>query len=136
MRYVILTIYVVIAIALAWFSARNWQSVDVALYADLILSMPLAIIMIGMFLLGFLPLLVFGGITRWNLRRKLRKADKLQAAQTQELAEARKALADAQSEVSRLKSARLPDNPLAPAAARPASADGGLSGAADRPLAR
>jgi uncharacterized integral membrane protein len=84
MRTLKLILLVVILLLAAFMAALNWQMVKVALPGQAIpFDAPLGGLMLGSFLAGLVPAMLWYKLSRWNVRRKLTKTEaKLQAAQT------------------------------------------------------
>ena len=71
MRFLITLGWMVVAVLLALFSYRNWRDVTVDLWGPLQADIKLPILLLTLFLLGFVPLwLVMRGKV-WGLRRRL-----------------------------------------------------------------
>jgi len=68
--------WVVIAVSLAIFATRNWNDVTISLWGSLQADIKLPMLLLVIFLVGFLPtfLILRGRI--WNLRRKLALAER------------------------------------------------------------
>ena len=76
MRFLKTLLWVLIAVAIALFSVRNWTPVTINLWGGLVLDTALPFILILAFLLGLLPTLLLHRATRWSLRRKLDTAER------------------------------------------------------------
>ena len=68
--------WVLIAVAIALFSAQNWTPVTVNLWGTLVMDTVLPVVIIASFLLGVVPMLLLHRATRWNLGRKLQSAER------------------------------------------------------------
>ena len=76
MRFLITLGWMVVAVLLALFSYRNWRDVTVDLWGPLQADIKLPILLLTMFLLGFVPLwLVMRGKV-WGLKRRLLIAER------------------------------------------------------------
>ncbi len=64
-------IWVLIAVALALFTMRNWTPVNIWLWGDLQLRTRLPALILIAFLLGWLPTMIMYWANRWNYRRRL-----------------------------------------------------------------
>lgn len=76
MRFLITLGWMVVAVLLALFSYRNWRDVTVDLWGPLQADIKLPILLLTLFLLGFVPLwLVMRGKV-WSLKRRLLIAER------------------------------------------------------------
>jgi lipopolysaccharide assembly protein A len=68
--------WVVVAVSLAIFATRNWNDVTISLWGNLQADVKLPVLLLLIFLIGFLPtfLILRGRI--WNLKRKLALAER------------------------------------------------------------
>jgi lipopolysaccharide assembly protein A len=74
MRFLKTLLWILIAVAIALFSVRNWTPVSVNLWSGLVLDTSLPVVLIAAFLLGLLPTFLLHKATRWSLNRKLETA--------------------------------------------------------------
>ena len=63
--------WVVLAVVLVLFARANWNIVTIELWGNLQADVKLPVLVIGAFLLGFLPTLVIYRARLWSLRRRL-----------------------------------------------------------------
>ena len=68
--------WVVVAVSLAIFAGRNWGDVTVNLWGNLQADIKLPILMLVVFLIGFLPPYFILRGKLWNLRRRLAIAER------------------------------------------------------------
>jgi lipopolysaccharide assembly protein A len=76
MQFLRTVFWVVLAVVIVLFSARNSQPVQVFLWGDLYWNPPLWTVVVVAFLLGLVPTLLLHRATRWNLNRKLDAANR------------------------------------------------------------
>lgn len=70
MQFLKTLFWVVIAVALVLFASANWTTVTVNLWGGLQADVKLPVLVIGAFLLGFLPMLVWHRARLWSLKRR------------------------------------------------------------------
>lgn len=75
MRVLIIIVYVLIGIFLAWFAANNWTRAELLLPGGYVADWPLAVYLVTAFLLGAIPVSIIHSLTRWRLRRRIRKLE-------------------------------------------------------------
>jgi len=68
--------WVVVAVSLAIFANRNWGDVTLNLWGDIQADVKLPILLLLIFLLGFLPPYFLMRSRVWNLKRKLALAER------------------------------------------------------------
>ncbi len=71
MQFLKTLFWVVLAVALVVFSVNNWEPVSISLWGGLRMDTKLPVLVIGAFLLGFLPLYLLYRTTLWRLRRRI-----------------------------------------------------------------
>jgi lipopolysaccharide assembly protein A len=76
MRFLKTLLWVLIAVAIALFAARNWTPVTVNLWGTQVMDTKLPVVIIAAFLLGLLPTFLLHKTTRWRLTRKLDSAER------------------------------------------------------------
>ena len=76
MRFLITLGWMVVAVLLALFSYRNWRDATVDLWGPLQADIKLPILLLVMFLLGFVPLWQVMRAKVWGLRRRLLIAER------------------------------------------------------------
>ena len=68
--------WVVVAVSLAIFATRNWNDVTINLWGELQADVKLPILLLLVFLIGFLPLYLILRGRIWHLKRKLALAER------------------------------------------------------------
>lgn len=76
MRFLITLGWMVVAVLLALFSYRNWRDVTVDLWGPLQADIKLPILLLTMFLIGFVPLWLIMRGKLWGLKRRLLIAER------------------------------------------------------------
>ena len=71
MQFLKTLFWVLLAVLLVLFSVTNWTIVTLNLWGGLQADVKLPVLVIGAFLLGFLPTLLVYGTRAWSLRRRL-----------------------------------------------------------------
>ena len=73
-------IWVVVAVLLTLFAVINSQRTEVAIWPGYVAELPLSVLIVTVFLLGFLPPYLVNLSNRWRLQRKIRQQDQTIAA--------------------------------------------------------
>lgn len=76
MQFLRTVFWVVIAVSLAIFASRNWSDVSVNLWGNLQADIKLPVLLLVIFLLGFLPPFFILRGKLWNVRRRLLIAER------------------------------------------------------------
>ena len=71
MQFLKTLFWVVLAVALVLFAHSNWNMVTIRLWGGLEADVKLPVLVIGAFLIGFLPTFVLHRARLWSLRRRL-----------------------------------------------------------------
>ena len=71
MQFLKTLFWVLLAVLMVLFSVTNWTIVTLNLWGGLQADVKLPVLVIGAFLLGFLPTLLVYGMRAWSLRRRL-----------------------------------------------------------------
>ncbi len=79
MQFLKTLFWVVLAVILVIFAANNWTPVSVLIWPDVRADTKLPVLVIGPFLLGFLPTYLIYRTSLWRLRKRIRSLE--QAAQ-------------------------------------------------------
>ena len=79
MQFLKTLFWVVLAVFLAVLSTRNWHDVEFKLWGDIIVNIKLPILLLLMFLIGFLPTFLIYRARLWTLRRRLETLEKQRA---------------------------------------------------------
>lgn len=83
MQFLKTLFWVVVAVIAVVFGANNWTPVSIRLWSDIQLETMLPVLMLGAFLAGLIPLLLWHRASKWTLQRRL---GKVEAALAQEQA--------------------------------------------------
>lgn len=75
MRFFNLLILIVLTLGLAWFSARNWTPVTLALWPPYQMVIQLPVLVVLCVLTGWLPSTAVYSFSRWRLKRRLLRAE-------------------------------------------------------------
>jgi putative membrane protein len=71
MQFLKTLFWVVLAVALVLFARVNWTTATLNLWGGLQADVKLPVLVLGSFLLGFLPMLVIYRARLWSLRRRI-----------------------------------------------------------------
>jgi lipopolysaccharide assembly protein A len=71
MQFLKTLFWVILAVVLVLFAYTNWKMVTVELWGNLEADVKLPVLVIGAFLLGFLPTFILYRARLWSLRRRL-----------------------------------------------------------------
>lgn len=71
MRFLQILFWVILIVLAIIFANHNWTLVTMSLGGNTELETKLPVLVIGSFLLGFLPLYIWHKITKWRLKRKI-----------------------------------------------------------------
>lgn len=71
MQFLKTLFWVAVAVALVLFSSANWEAVTVDLWGGLEIDIKLPLLVLGAFLLGFVPMLLVHRTRMWSMRRRL-----------------------------------------------------------------
>jgi putative membrane protein len=71
MQFLKTLFWVILAVVLVLFGHANWNMVTVALWGGLQADIKLPVLVIGAFLIGFLPTLILYRARIWSLKRRL-----------------------------------------------------------------
>ena len=116
MRLLSTLFYLLLVIVIAWFAARNWSLIDINLWGDWLVTLPLPLLLIGIVLLFVLPMMALHAVARWSWRRKLAKAERQIAAEAEQAQALR-------LDLERLRAERVAAQAALDAAKRPPAAD-------------
>lgn len=75
MQIVRTIIWVLILFAILTFSFFNWETVDVALWDNLVLETKIPALVIIAFLLGLVPMWLYHRSVKWSLKRRIRSLE-------------------------------------------------------------
>lgn len=83
MRFLKVLLFLLLALALAWFAALNWVPVTVRLWAPYELVIRLPVLIVAAVLVGWLPGAALHSVSRWRLTRRLTRTEaELEARRT------------------------------------------------------
>ena len=71
MQFLKTLFWVILAVVLVLFAYTNWKMVTIELWGNLEADVKLPVLVIGAFLLGFLPTFILYRTRLWSLRRRL-----------------------------------------------------------------
>jgi uncharacterized integral membrane protein len=80
MQFLKTLFWVVLAVIVVLFAKGNWKAVELKLWGGLVADVKLPILLIGAFLLGFLPTLLVYRARIWAMRRRMEPVDRSVAA--------------------------------------------------------
>jgi uncharacterized membrane protein YdfJ with MMPL/SSD domain len=76
MRFLKLLLFILLALALAWFAALNWVPVTIRLWAPYELVIRLPVLIVAAVLLGWLPSAILHSLSRWRWNRRLTRTER------------------------------------------------------------
>ena len=71
MQFLKTLFWVVLAVIAVLFAKANWLNIELRLWGGLVADVKLPILLLGFFLLGFLPTLIVHRARLWSLKRRL-----------------------------------------------------------------
>ena len=71
MQFLKILFWCLLAFVAALFTYGNWAYVDIQLWSGLIAEVRLPLLLLAVFLLGFLPTEIYHAAARWRLRQRL-----------------------------------------------------------------
>ena len=80
MQFLKTLFWVILAVALVLFALANWNMVTIDLWGNLQADVKLPVLVIGAFLLGFLPTFIVYRARLWSLKRRLEALAQAQVA--------------------------------------------------------
>jgi putative membrane protein len=95
-------IWFLLAVLIVVFAAANWITVPVRLWGGLVMEINLPLLMLVMFLIGWLPTFAYHHSVRWRLRKRLATSERT--------------ITDLRTATMAPAAAPLPRDPLDPAA--------------------
>jgi lipopolysaccharide assembly protein A len=75
MQFLKILFWCLLAFVAAVFTFGNWKWVPIQLFGNLVADVNLPLLLLAMFLLGFLPTLIYQRAARWRLRQRLAQAE-------------------------------------------------------------
>jgi putative membrane protein len=76
MQFLKTLFWVVLAVIVVLFAKGNWKAVELKLWGGLVADVKLPILLIGAFLLGFLPTFLIYRARIWAMRRRMEPIDR------------------------------------------------------------
>lgn len=83
MQFLKTLFWVLLAVILALFGSRNWSDVTLNLWGDIQADIKIPILLLVVFLLGFLPTWLIMRARIWSLNRRIDALDRTRAASAQ-----------------------------------------------------
>lgn len=83
MQFLKTLFWVLLAVFIALFASRNWSDVTLNLWGDIQVDIKIPVLMLIMFLLGFVPVLVVHRARLWALKRRLEAEQRQQLLSAQ-----------------------------------------------------
>lgn len=80
MQFLKTLFWVLLAVVLALFGSRNWSDVTLNLWGDIQADIKIPILLLFVFLLGFLPTWLIMRARIWSLNRRIEALDRTRAA--------------------------------------------------------
>jgi hypothetical protein len=68
--------WILLIVLVVVFAAANWTTVPIKLWGGLVADVNLPMLLVVMFLIGFLPTLLYHHAVRWRLRSRLGNAER------------------------------------------------------------
>ncbi len=72
MQFIKTLFWVILAVILVVFAVNNWSPTSVLIWEDIRIDTKLPVLVIGAFLLGFVPLWLIHRASRWRLNRRIK----------------------------------------------------------------
>jgi uncharacterized integral membrane protein len=76
MQFLKTLFWIVVTVIAVAFAFKNWTSVEVLLWGNIVVEVKLPILLLAAFLLGMVPMFILHRATRWRLRRRLENAQR------------------------------------------------------------
>lgn len=80
MQFLKTLFWVLLAVFIALFASRNWSDVTLNLWGDIQVDIKIPVLLLVMFLLGFLPIFVLHRARLWTLQRRIEAQERQKAA--------------------------------------------------------
>ncbi|HEY9092893.1 hypothetical protein [Parasphingorhabdus sp.] len=75
MQFIKTLFWVILAVILVVFAVNNWTLASVQIWGDVRVDTKLPVLVIGAFLLGFVPLWLLHRTTKWRLSRRIKSLE-------------------------------------------------------------
>lgn len=72
MQFIKTLFWVILAVVLVVFAANNWSPTSVLIWEDVRIDTKLPVLVIGAFLIGFVPLWLIHRTSKWRLNRRIK----------------------------------------------------------------
>ncbi|GAB5481721.1 MAG: hypothetical protein Pars92KO_14780 [Parasphingorhabdus sp.] len=72
MQFIKTLFWVILAVILVVFAVNNWSPTSVLIWQDIRIDTKLPVLVIGAFLLGFVPLWILHRTSKWRLNRRIK----------------------------------------------------------------
>lgn len=72
MQFIKTLFWVILAVVLVVFAANNWSPTSVLIWEDVRIDTKLPVLVIGAFLIGFVPLWLIHRTSKWRLSRRIK----------------------------------------------------------------
>lgn len=72
MQFIKTLFWVILAVILVVFAVNNWTLASVQIWGDVRIDTKLPVLVVGAFLLGFVPLWMIHRATKWRLNRRIK----------------------------------------------------------------
>ena len=79
MRFLSTLFWVLLAVVIVLFGSRNWSDVTLNLWGDIQADVKIPVLMLIVFLIGFLPTWLMMRARIWSFRRRLEAVERQQA---------------------------------------------------------
>ena len=80
MQFLKTLFWVLLAVFIALFASRNWSDVTLNLWGDIQVDIKIPVLLLAMFLLGFLPTFLIERARLWAMRRRVEAQERQQSA--------------------------------------------------------
>lgn len=80
MRFISTVLWALAAVLVALFAYRNWSDVTLNLWADIQADVKIPVLLLTVFLLGFLPTWLLMRARLWGVRRRLEAVERTRAS--------------------------------------------------------
>lgn len=71
MKFLQILFWVIILVLIIIFSVNNWTPITISIWGGVLVDTKLPVLIVGSFLIGFLPLYILHRIMKWRLNRKI-----------------------------------------------------------------
>ena len=71
MQFLKTLFWIVLTVIAVAFAFKNWNSVELLLWGNIVVEVKLPILLLAAFLIGLMPMFIFHRAVRWRMRRRL-----------------------------------------------------------------